>query len=78
MLDMLNSATLKRRSMDLQTQLRAHRLWLDAAGGDLRIVEEALMNVIRNIDGRPPTFHEVLREIEALRPMPREDKFAHA
>ena len=63
--------------MDLQTQLRAHRLWLDAAGGDLHIVEEALMNATRNIGGRPPTFHEVLREIEALRPVPRENHLAH-
>ncbi len=64
--------------MDLQTQLRAHRLWLDAAGGDLRIVEQAIFAATRKNAGRPPSYHEVLEQIQAIQPSLREDQLSGA
>lgn len=63
--------------MDWQTQLRAHRLWLDAAGGDLRTVEKAIIAATRANDGRPPNFQSVLKQIQAAK-SPSADRLATA
>lgn len=53
--------------MDLSTQQRAFAMWLDAAGGQVALVERALIEAREENHNHAPTFSQVLNKIRALR-----------